>query len=173
MPGVFTQKGGIHSVFHGFRYPTGPCLAQSRCSVNVWRMDGCHWTSEDPVRHLQIQTARDGGRRGGRHPAPPSGEQTPAQERSSRGHALSPPRGFKTHAGPGLLPLFRHWAKPPALTSNQVTAPGTRTWDWPARCVISGCRDVRSVWHPRLSGVLTGVKGTTGKTWAVSLQRRC
>lgn len=37
-------------------YPTGPCLAQSRCSVNVRRMDGCHWTSEDPVRYLPIQT---------------------------------------------------------------------------------------------------------------------
>lgn len=52
---------------------------------------------------------------------------------------LRSPRGFKTHAAARLLPLLRHWARPPALVPNRMTAPGIRTSDWPVRCVISGC----------------------------------
>lgn len=53
--------------------------------------------------------------------------------------ALRPPRGFKTHAAARLLPLLHHWARPPALVSNRITAPGIRTSDWPVRCVTLGC----------------------------------
>lgn len=133
----YTVKWGSHSasLVGSTLSPTRPCVAQSRCSVNVWRMDECHRIL---TRSYKIQTGR--GPRGAWRMAPThvtSGSEHHCQMRSPCGPP--PPRGFKTHAAAGLLPLSRHWPRSPTLVSNRVAAPRIRTCNWPNRCVISGC----------------------------------
>lgn len=131
------------------RYSTRPRLAQSRCSVNVPRKDGGHWTLTGSYTVPADTNRQDRRRRGGCRPRTPcrgvdSGPGPAAAAATPSGHHVD----LKPTPPPGSCPSPPIGRGRPHLCPIEWLLPESELGIGPSAVSLRAARDVRSVWRP-------------------------